>query len=70
MSEGVCSISKNDFRYKFSIAYKEAKETEYWLKLLVATNFLDEKEVETLQKDCNEICLILNFILKKCYPQR
>ena len=41
MSEGVCSISKNDFRYKFSIAYKEAKETEYWLKLLVATNFLD-----------------------------
>ena len=31
---------------------------------------IHEEEVETLQKDCNEICLILNSILKKCYPQR
>jgi len=25
--------SKNDFKHKYKIAYKEAEETEYWLKL-------------------------------------
>ena len=70
VNEGVCSISKNDFRYKLSTAYKEAKETEYWLKLLVATHYLNKKEAAALQRDCHEICLILSSILRKCYPAR
>ena len=36
-------ISKADFSNKISIAYKEAKETNYWLRLLKATDYIDTK---------------------------
>ena len=64
--EGVNGYSKKDFKYKLSIAFKEAKETEYWLELLIATNILTEKEVNTTLNECNEICRILSSIIKKC----
>ncbi len=32
--EAVGGILKADFKAKMSIAYKEARETEYWLRLL------------------------------------
>ena len=38
-------ISKADFSNKISIAYKEAKETHYWLRLLSATNYIFQKDV-------------------------
>ncbi len=33
ISEAQGAESKNDFKHKCKIAYKEAEETEYWLKL-------------------------------------
>ena len=36
--------SKIDFSHKISIALKEANETDYWLRLLYATQYLSEKE--------------------------
>jgi len=33
--------SKKDFIHKLSIALKEANETEYWIDLLIDTNYLD-----------------------------
>lgn len=33
VSEAQGAESKDDFRHKCKIAYKEAQETEYWLKL-------------------------------------
>ena len=47
--------SKADFIHKLSIALKEAKESEYWLELLIATDILKEKEItdtSALLKDC------------------
>ncbi len=57
-------ISKSDFSHKISIAYKEAKETHYWLRLLNATEYIDKKIYDSLLSDCNEICKILFAILK------
>lgn len=57
-------ISKPDFSNKTSIAYKESKETHYWLLLLRETNYLDEKIYNSLISDCDEICRILFSILK------
>ena len=57
-------ISKSDFSSKISIAYKESKETHYWLRLLKETNYLDDKIFNSLIKDCNEICKLLFSILK------
>ena len=35
--------SRMDFLNKLNIALKEVDETEYWLDLLYATNYLDKK---------------------------
>jgi four helix bundle protein len=59
------AISKKDFSAKISIAYKEALETKYWLKLLLDSNYLEEKVFLSVFSDCDEICKILFSILKK-----
>jgi four helix bundle protein len=33
IEEGTGAFSEKDFHFKFSIAYKEARETHYWLRL-------------------------------------
>ncbi len=40
--EAVGGQSKADFVSKISIAYKEARETKYWIRLLYATNYFEE----------------------------
>lgn len=47
-----------------SIAYKEARETKYWLRLLYAADILDKKIFDSLFNDCEEICKIIFSILK------
>ena len=55
--------SRKDFIAKISIAYKEARETKYWLNLLTATSYLDEKLSKSLLEDTEELCKILSSIL-------
>jgi four helix bundle protein len=43
---------------------KEAKETHYWLRLLVETGYLERPLFESLIKDCDELCKLLFAILK------
>ena len=62
--EAVNGQSKADFTAKMSIALKEANETEYWLELLVKTNYLTQAEYENIQKDCGEIARLLIAIVK------
>ena len=64
--EGVNGVSKADFKYKLGIALKEAKETEYWMELMIATNILNEKEIQNELQECNQICRILSSIIKSC----
>ena len=51
--------SKADFISKMSIALKETAETEYWLRLLILSEYITEKEGESLLNDCLEIKRIL-----------
>lgn len=44
-------ISKADFSNKISIAYKEAKETHYWLRLLHETGYIDQVAFDSILKD-------------------
>jgi len=57
-------ISTPDFSNKISIAYKEGKETKYWLRLLYETEYIDEKMFKSLYADCDEINKILFSIIK------
>lgn len=47
--------SKMDFAHKLGIAQKECDETLYWLELLYESNFLNEKEFISIQKEANEL---------------
>ncbi|MBR2479916.1 MAG: four helix bundle protein [Clostridia bacterium] len=69
VAEGVKAQSKADFNSKLNIALKEANETEYWLRLLFATEYLTEEQFESIEKDVNEIICILVAIVKKTNSQ-
>ena len=51
--------SKADFIAKMHIALKETAETEYWLRLLVLSEYISETEGKSLIDDCLEIKRIL-----------
>ncbi|MBS1765628.1 MAG: four helix bundle protein [Bacteroidetes bacterium] len=63
VEEAIGGQSKKDFIAKISISYKEARETKYWLNLLTATDYLDEKLSKSLIDDAEELCKILSSIL-------
>jgi four helix bundle protein len=70
VEEAIGGISKKDFSSKISTAYKESRETEYWLKLLFETNYLNNKLFNSLFEDCVELSKILFSILKKTRIQK
>lgn len=47
--------SNADFSHKLGVAQKENDETLYWLELLFETEFLDEKEFISVQRDALEL---------------
>lgn len=66
VNEAQAGQSKADFISKMSIASKEARETKYWIDLLIETDYIDknEKYVKTLLQDIDEIIKLLTKIIK------
>ena len=64
VAEAQQAQSKPDFIQKMNIALKEVCETDYWLRLLYATNYLTEKEYESIISDCTETGKLLTAIVK------
>ena len=64
-NEAAYGVSQADFISKMQIALKETAETEYWLKLLLLSDYLDEKLAQSLINDCLEIKRILIASLKQ-----
>ncbi len=64
VAEGQRAQSNADFYTKMSIVLKEANETGYWLRLLHKTEYLTEKEFESIYSDIDEIIAILTSICK------
>ena len=48
VSEAQRGQSKPDFNAKMNVALKEANETYYWLRLLHSTDYLSDKEFESV----------------------
>ena len=63
VEEAVGGSSKKDFINKLQIAYREARETRYWLRLLKGGDILEKKLADSFLKDCDEIIAILTAIL-------
>lgn len=56
--------SLKDFVHKLSIGLKEINETEYWLDLLFATEYINEKMYDSLKSDCIELIKLLTASVK------
>ncbi len=68
-NEAVYGISKADFIAKLQISLKETAETEYWLRLLVMSEYLTETEGNSLIDECLEIKRILVATLNTAKKQ-
>ncbi len=51
IEEAIGGQSDKDFFAKLTIAYKEARETHYWIRLLKDTDYLSEEQSESLLND-------------------
>ena len=58
-NEAIYGASKSDFINKLQISLKETAETEYWLRVLEASEYISQKESESLLTDCLELKRIL-----------
>ncbi len=66
VQEAQAAQSKKDFIAKMAIASKEARETHYWIRLLLATAYLDktDRSIQEIQSEINDIINILTKIVK------
>lgn len=69
VEEALAGQSRRDFHMKMTIAFKEARETHYWLRLLQDSKIVNEDYSDYL-KDADEIVRLLNTITRKTKPSR
>jgi four helix bundle protein len=55
--------SKKDFRAKMFIAYKESRETKYWIRLLKDTDLLNPTTANELIAQNHDLCRLLGKTL-------
>ncbi|SFD31030.1 four helix bundle protein [Algibacter pectinivorans] len=63
--EGNEKLGDKDLKFRMKISRKEAKESEYWLKLLKELNEKEEEKIKVLIIEANEIRKILSAIINK-----
>ena len=65
LEEANAAQSRPDFISKCHIALKEARETNYWLRLYQSTGIVSEEKLKGLLQESHEIVSILTTIVKK-----
>jgi len=63
VEEAQAGQSRADFVSKNSIALKEARECHYWLRILIATKIMPEKQIAELRDKAEEIKRVLGSIV-------
>ena len=60
--------SRADFVHKMQISLKELRESLYWLKLIVRAGLVQAKDLESLNKESNELMRIFakSVLTAKC----
>jgi len=70
VEEAIGGQSERDFSAKMSIAYKEARETHYWLRLLRDSGYLGVNESASIITDCEELLKLTGSIIKTMKSKR
>src|SRR5690242_20215193 len=58
VEEAIGGHSDKDFHAKMTIAFKEARETTYWIRLLRDTSIIEKQISESLLTDAEELVRI------------
>ena len=64
VEEAQDASSPKDFIQKLSISLREAKETRYWLKIVIETKLIIGKKIQDVILECGEIIAILISSIK------
>jgi len=64
VEEATGGFSKKDFTYKMAVAFKEARESNYWLRLIKVSEIAKGDELDFLLKESEELKKILASIVK------
>jgi four helix bundle protein len=64
------AMSRKDFRKCLCISIKEHAETRFWLRLFVRRGWVTQSKINSLQKELEEIRLILGTILARTAPSK
>lgn len=64
VEEAQNASSKNDFTYRVGIALREARETRYWLRLLVDSGTISGEKILRLIDENTQLVRILSSIVK------
>jgi four helix bundle protein len=59
------ALGRKDFAHRMRIVRKEAKETSYWLDLIVEANPDFEPDINLLKQECQELRNIFSSIINK-----
>jgi four helix bundle protein len=65
LEEASAGQSRADFIFKCNLALKEARETYYWLRLLMTTQIVPANRLRQLANESDELVAILTTIVKK-----
>ncbi|MBU0728099.1 four helix bundle protein, partial [Patescibacteria group bacterium] len=64
--EANAAESPKDFRHKINLSFKEAKETKYWLEILIDSNSDYSSELMILFKESDELMRIFGKSVTTC----
>ena len=64
VEEATGGFSKKDFTYKMGVALKEAREANYWLRLIKVSEIAKGAELDFLLNESEELKKILASIVK------
>ena len=59
VEEAIGGQTRADFICKLAIAYKEARETHYWIRILKDSEYISEKQSKSILKDIEDILKII-----------
>ncbi len=62
--EAISAQSTKDYINKYEIALKEARETEYWIEIFIASEIIPENLFSSLLQEIDEIIRILVKAIK------
>ncbi|SRR5258706_3965274 len=64
IEEALGGNSRKEFIHSMNIAKKEARETRYWLSLIMELNKIEVERMQAVLSQCDELINILTKIVK------